>query len=72
MVKKYDSVTGAYVDKPSTAKRFAIDPTTNRSLKGVPTHGDHIASLFTVQQMVTPPSDLSPARPEGLSHMVVH
>ena len=59
MVKKYDAASQTYVNKPSTAKRFPIDPTTNKSLEGVITEGDHIASLFTVQQMVTPPSYLS-------------
>jgi hypothetical protein len=59
LMDKFNTVSGGYDKRPSTEKRFAIDPTTNKSLKGVRTEGDHIASLFTVQQMVTPPSDLS-------------
>ena len=59
MMDQYDSLTGGYSKQPSTEKRYGVDPTTNKSLKGVRTEGDHIASLFTVQQMVTPPSNLS-------------
>jgi len=59
MMNQYDSLTGSYSEQPSTEKRYAIDPTTDKSLKNVRTEGDHIASLFTVQQMVTPPSTLS-------------
>ena len=59
MMDGYDAVTGSYTKRSSTEKRYGVDPTTNKSLKGVRTEGDHIASLFTVQQMVTPPSDLS-------------
>ena len=43
----------------STEIRHAIDPTTNKSLKGVLKELDHVASLFTVQQLVTPPSNYS-------------
>ena len=59
MMDQYDSITGGYTKQPSREKRYAIDPTTGKSLKGVEKEGDHIASLFTVQQMVKPPSDLS-------------
>jgi len=43
----------------STEIRHAIDPTTNKSLKGVLKELDHVASLFTVQQLVTAPSKYS-------------
>jgi len=59
MMPGYDAVTGMRGERLSTEKRHGVDPTTNKSLKGVRTEGDHIASLFTVQQMVTPPSNLS-------------
>lgn len=43
----------------STKIRHPIDPTTNKSLKGVLKELDHVASLFTVQQLVTAPSKYS-------------
>ena len=43
----------------STEIRHPIDPTTNKSLKGVLKELDHVASLFTVQQLVTAPSKYS-------------
>jgi len=44
----------------STEIRHPIDPTTDKSLKGVLKELDHVASLFTVQQFVTPPSEYAP------------